>query len=73
MAGYVGDMLINAILVMSIYGWYKCVRKPQKEDNLPITRTNKKEKIIGIVLFIVTIFLLGFTKCLITRFITRII
>jgi hypothetical protein len=30
-------------------------RKPQKEDNLPITRTNKKEKIIGIVLFIVTI------------------
>ena len=56
-AGYVGDMLINAYFsVMSIYGWYKWSRKTQKEDNLPITRTNKKEKIIGIVLFIVTIF-----------------
>jgi nicotinamide mononucleotide transporter len=56
-AGYVGDMLINIYFsVMSIYGWYKWSRKTQNEDNLPITRTSKKEKIIGIVLFIVTIF-----------------
>ena len=56
-AGYVGDMLINAYFsVMSIYGWYKWSRKTQNDNNLPITRTNNKEKIIGIVLFIVTIF-----------------
>jgi nicotinamide mononucleotide transporter len=41
---------------MSIYGWYKWSRKPQESDNLPISRTNKKRKIIGIVLFLVTIF-----------------
>jgi nicotinamide mononucleotide transporter len=41
---------------MSIYGWYKWSRKTQDLDNLPISRTNKKEKIIGIVLFLVTIF-----------------
>ena len=56
-AGYVGDMLINAYFsVMSIYGWYKWSRKTQNEDNLPISRTSKKEKITGILLFIVTIF-----------------
>jgi nicotinamide mononucleotide transporter len=41
---YVGDMLINAYFsVMSIYGWYKWSRKTQEED-LPISRTNKKRK-----------------------------
>jgi nicotinamide mononucleotide transporter len=56
-AGYIGDMLINAYFtIMSIYGWYKWSRKTQDSDNLPISRTNKKEKIIGILLFLVTIF-----------------
>jgi nicotinamide mononucleotide transporter len=56
-AGYIGDMLINAYFsVMSIYGWYKWSRKTEDQNNLPISRTNKKEKIIGILLFIVTIF-----------------
>jgi nicotinamide mononucleotide transporter len=41
---------------MSIYGWYKWSRKTSESDNLPITRTNKKRKMIGILLFLVTIF-----------------
>jgi nicotinamide mononucleotide transporter len=55
-AGYLGDMMINGYFtIMSIYGWYKWTRKVEDRDSLPITRTNKKEKIIGIGLFIVTI------------------
>lgn len=56
-AGYLGDMMINGYFsIMSIYGWYKWARKIKDSDNLPITRTNNKEKIIGIVLFFITIF-----------------
>ncbi|MFE3869841.1 nicotinamide riboside transporter PnuC [Flavobacterium sp. ZS1P70] len=57
LAGYIGDMLINGYFsIMSIYGWYKWTRKTKDNDNLPITRTNKNEKIIGILLFFITIF-----------------
>ncbi|SDZ86426.1 nicotinamide mononucleotide transporter [Flavobacterium gillisiae] len=56
-AGYLGDMMINGYFtIMSIYGWYKWSRKTEDSDNLPITRTNTKEKIIGIGLFFITIF-----------------
>ncbi len=56
-AGYLGDMLINGYFsIMSIYGWYKWARKEDETVNLSITRTNTKEKIIGIVLFFITIF-----------------
>lgn len=57
LAGYIGDMLINGYFsIMSIYGWYKWTRKTKDNDNLPITRTNINEKIIGILLFFITIF-----------------
>jgi nicotinamide mononucleotide transporter len=56
-AGYIGDMIINGYFsVMSIYGWYVWAKGGTKEDNMPITRTNSNEKIIGIALFIVTVF-----------------
>lgn len=56
-AGYLGDMMINGYFsIMSIYGWYKWTKKSNDIDTLLITRTNNKEKIIGIVLFFVTIF-----------------
>jgi len=56
-AGYIGDMLINGYFtIMSIYGWYKWTRKTEDDNNLPITRTNKNEKLIGIGLFFITIF-----------------
>jgi nicotinamide mononucleotide transporter len=56
-AGYLGDMMINGYFsIMSIYGWYKWTRKVKDSDTMPITRTNGKEKLIGIVLFFATIF-----------------
>lgn len=55
--GYLGDMMINGYFsIMSIYGWYKWTKKANDTNILLITRTNNKEKIIGIVLFFVTIF-----------------
>nr|WP_294936160.1 nicotinamide riboside transporter PnuC [uncultured Flavobacterium sp.] len=55
-AGYLGDMMINLYFsAMSIYGWWNWTRKRQNQDYLPITRTNFKEKIIGIALFLGTI------------------
>ena len=56
-AGYLGDMLVNAYFtIMSIYGWYNWAKKDDNQQNLTITRTNNKEKIIGIMMFIITIF-----------------
>ena len=55
-AGYLGDMMINLYFsIMSIYGWWNWTRKSENEEDLPITRTDFKEKIIGIALFLVTI------------------
>lgn len=56
-AGYLGDMMINGYFtIMSVYGWYKWARKQNETDVIAITRTNNKEKIIGVALFFVTIF-----------------
>jgi nicotinamide mononucleotide transporter len=55
--GYLGDMMINLYFsIMSIYGWYKWTKKTNDADTLLISRTNTNQKIIGIVLFFVTIF-----------------
>lgn len=55
-AGYLGDMMINLYFsVMSVYGWWNWARKRKDVNVLPITRTNFKEKIIGIALFFTTI------------------
>ncbi len=56
-AGYLGDMIINGYFtIMSFYGWYKWSRKSTENENLPISRTNTEEKIIGVALFFITIF-----------------
>lgn len=56
-AGYLGDMLINAYFtIMSIYGWYKWEQKGVNYEKIAISRTNSKEKITGIALFLVTVF-----------------
>lgn len=56
MAGYLGDMMINAYFsIMSVYGWWNWCKKGSNNLGLPITRTNFNEKIIGIVLFLLTI------------------
>ena len=56
-AGYLGDMMINGYFtIMSIYGWHKWTRKENDTETIAITRTNNREKIIGIALFFVTVF-----------------
>ncbi|HSN48780.1 MAG TPA: nicotinamide riboside transporter PnuC [Flavobacterium sp.] len=55
-AGYLGDMMINGYFtIMSIYGWYKWAQKKNDTEVIAISRTNNKEKIIGILLFFVTL------------------
>lgn len=57
MAGYLGDMMINGYFsIMSVYGWYNWSKKRNGKERLPISRTNSEEKILGIVLFFATIF-----------------
>ena len=55
-AGYLGDMLINGYFsIMSIYGWYQWSKKDKNNKHIPITRTTLKEKIIGTILFFITL------------------
>ncbi len=54
---YFGDMMMNFYYsVMSIYGWWNWSRKKGEEYLLPISRTTKKEKLIGLLLFFLTMF-----------------
>jgi nicotinamide mononucleotide transporter len=54
-AEYFGDMMMNFYYsVMSIYGWWNWSRKKNDEVLVPISRTSTKEKIIGLILVIVT-------------------
>ncbi|GAA4035329.1 nicotinamide riboside transporter PnuC [Flavobacterium cheonhonense] len=50
-AKYFGDMTMNAYYsLMSLYGWYKWSAKTN-EPEIKITRTNMREKLIGLGLF----------------------
>jgi nicotinamide mononucleotide transporter len=54
-AKYFGDMTMNFYYsVMSLYGWYKW-KSTINQPELAISRTNKKEKTIGILLFFLTL------------------
>ena len=54
-AEYFGDMMMNFYYsVMSIYGWWNWGRKKNNKIVVPISRTNYKEKIIGLVWVILT-------------------
>lgn len=56
LAGYLGDMVLNAYYsLMSIYGWYNWSRKDSDQTVLKISRTTSKEKIYGVIIFIVTL------------------
>lgn len=56
-AEYFGDMMMNFYYsVMSIYGWWNWARKKENEYIVPISRTNTQEKIIGIALFFITMY-----------------
>ena len=52
---YLGDMMMNFYYsVMSIFGWWNWSRKKDNKYIVPISRTNSKEKIIGIIMFLIT-------------------
>ncbi len=56
-AKYYGDMTMNFYYsVMSVYGWYKWARH-KNEPDLEITRTTTREKIIGVGLFVLTMYI----------------
>ena len=55
-AEYFADMTLNIYFsVMSIYGWINWSRVKENEHVFKISRTNDKQKIIGILLFFLTI------------------
>ena len=54
-ASYFGDMMMNFYYsIMSIYGWWNWSRKKDDAYVVPISRTNTKEKLIGVILVILT-------------------
>jgi nicotinamide mononucleotide transporter len=55
-AGYFADMTINVYFsIMSIYGWVNWAKTKNDVSVYQISRTNFKQKIIGVILFLVTI------------------
>jgi len=54
---YFGDAIVNAYFsILSIYGWYNWGKSGNNKVGLPISRTTSKEKLTGILLFFMTIF-----------------
>lgn len=54
-AEYLGDMMMNFYYsIMSIYGWWNWARKQNNKPVVPVSRTNAKEKMIGIGMFFLT-------------------
>jgi len=52
----IGDMMINGYyFIMSLYGWYIWTRKIDSEQVTPISKTTKKEQLIGGIIFIATL------------------
>ena len=52
---YFGDMMMNFYYsVMSVYGWWNWSRKKEDKYVVPISRTNSREKKIGILFFVLT-------------------
>ncbi len=52
---FFGDMMMNFYYsIMSIYGWWNWSRKKNNTYVVPISRTNTKEKWVGLLFFVVT-------------------
>ncbi len=55
-AEYYGDMMMNFYYsIMSIYGWYNWSRKKYDTPVIPISRTNRAEKVMGVLMFFSTL------------------
>lgn len=56
LASYLGEVVLNAYYsIMSIYGWYNWSKLSGDQEVLKISRTNNREKKIGLLIFVVTI------------------
>lgn len=56
LAGYLGDMILNGYYsCMSLYGWYNWSRMKGGNQAVKISRTSRREKGIGVVVFSITI------------------
>ncbi len=54
--GLLGDMMINAYyFVMSVYGWFIWTRKVDPTHYTPISRTDDKEKLRSVLIFLGTL------------------
>jgi len=53
--GLLGDAMINIYyFIMSVYGWYIWTRKVDTIHVTPISKTNRKEKVISVIIFLAT-------------------
>ena len=51
-----GDSMINVYyFIMSIYGWYHWTRKKDNVDEFPVSVTTAKEKVISLIIFVLTL------------------
>ncbi|MGQ7946269.1 nicotinamide riboside transporter PnuC [Flavobacterium sp. WC2509] len=51
-----GDSMINVYyFIMSIFGWYHWTRKKDNIDEFPISTMNGKERVIGVIIFALTL------------------
>ncbi|AIG29113.1 nicotinamide mononucleotide transporter [Flavobacterium psychrophilum] len=51
-----GDSMINGYyFIMSIYGWYHWTRKKEDAQEFPISVITNKDKIIGLIIFVLTL------------------
>lgn len=54
--GLLGDMFINIYYSsMSIYGWYYWTRKDDADNEVPVTKTTKKEHLWSFFIFVATV------------------
>jgi nicotinamide mononucleotide transporter len=52
-----GDSMINVYyFIMSIYGWYHWTRKKDDVDEFPVSVMSSKEKVMAVIIFVLTIF-----------------
>lgn len=67
--GLLGDMLINAYyFAMSVFGWYVWTRKVDATHFIPITRTDKHEKIWSAALFLAAIIFVSIVYIIFEKF-----
>jgi nicotinamide mononucleotide transporter len=51
-----GDSMINVYyFIMSIYGWYHWTRQKEGVNEFPISVMNKKEKVMAVIIFVLTV------------------